>query len=245
MNKLTALTILLFLISCTNDNRMKIYTENYPPFNFMIGDSVCGTSTDILRLVMSDANIDYHLDMVDWSDSYEKTLNGKDIILYSMARTKDRENIFNWIGKVGTGRSLGFSKNNRVLTSSKPEIGIIKESNIHLKLVNDGIKFTESNFCENSERLVMALAIGKFDIICMDSITFDYNVRRLGYNLSDFIQDDRYSTEIVDYYIAASKKFDELNLRKIKRAYAKLDSLGRFENIRNKYSSNFDDGLVK
>ncbi|GGC86358.1 substrate-binding periplasmic protein [Vreelandella lutescens] len=78
-------------------------TEEYPPYNYLEGDRLAGTSIDLLQAML--AHTDTPLDRRNiryypWVRGYELALHRPNTVLFSTTRTASRESRFKWIGPI-------------------------------------------------------------------------------------------------------------------------------------------------
>ena len=99
--------LLLFFLSLFSSLYAEVYTvytENLPPYNFLREGKVQGRTTELLHkmLKQNGDTIQGKIHMGPWAKGYHAVLNTKNTILYSTAKTKDRESLFKWIGPIDT-----------------------------------------------------------------------------------------------------------------------------------------------
>ncbi|MFY8274712.1 substrate-binding periplasmic protein [Pseudoalteromonas sp. SSDWG2] len=112
-------TIVCFWTSISYANeKVYIVTEVSPPNQILINDSVGGSSTDIVRQIINEARIDAEFSIFPWARAYHLAHKTPNTLIYSMAKTPEREQQFHWIGKVGLFR-LGF-----VTLASRDDVSI-------------------------------------------------------------------------------------------------------------------------
>ncbi|XOV80413.1 MAG: substrate-binding periplasmic protein [Aestuariibacter sp.] len=75
-------------------------TEHLKPFQVVEGDNISGVATDIVRLTMDQANVSYVIEVHDWHISYARAMKEPLTCIYSISRTKEREQDFHWIGQI-------------------------------------------------------------------------------------------------------------------------------------------------
>lgn len=77
---------------------LNIYTEEFPPYQIRLSPkNVTGISTTLVKELLAEVNIPYKIHVLPWYRSYHNALKEKNSLLYSVARTKEREDIFEWI----------------------------------------------------------------------------------------------------------------------------------------------------
>lgn len=100
------------------------YTENYPPSNYLENDQLVGASVEILKLIWKDMGVpEQHIEVAPWARGYRNTLNKPLTMLFSMSKTKDRENLFKWVGPIFTDTHVLIA-----LTDFADEINTMEES---------------------------------------------------------------------------------------------------------------------
>ena len=119
-----ALLMLGSSLSCmaANVDKVKIYTENYPPYNMEVNGKPKGISVDILQAMfkqMKSKKTINDIKLRPWATGYKITLKKSNTMLFSMTRTKQREKLFKWVGPI-----------------IPTEIGIIAPKDRHIKIHN-------------------------------------------------------------------------------------------------------------
>lgn len=78
-------------------------TEEYPPYNYLDGDRIAGTSVELLQAML--AQMGTSLDKREiryypWVRGYELALQRPNTVLFSTTRTPSRESRFHWVGPI-------------------------------------------------------------------------------------------------------------------------------------------------
>lgn len=159
----------LFLIAgfSTNDTmattslenlKLTVLTENYPPFNMSIADKnfardaeIDGIATDIVREMLSRADVDYTMTLrFPWSKVYGLAVNGKDFAVFSTARLPEREDKFKWVGPLIENKYKVFAlANSKISIKSlsdlnKYKVASVKGHAVTSLLKKESIQFEES-----------------------------------------------------------------------------------------------------
>ena len=93
----------------SEDYRVILLTENFPPFNMAIDeknfardDNIDGISADLVREVFKRAGIGYNLSLrFPWDRIYRLTLDKPNYGLFSTTFTEERKPLFKWVGPIG------------------------------------------------------------------------------------------------------------------------------------------------
>ena len=128
-------------------DEIKIYTEEKPPNNFEGKNSkVTGISTEIVEEIFKKAKIKYSIEILPWARALDTASKRKDIGLYSLARTHDREDSFYWIGPLIKNDWTFFTRKNSKIKIQKLDdakkylVGVYKQSALSNYLLENGFK---------------------------------------------------------------------------------------------------------
>ena len=77
---------------------LKIISENNPPFNFVKHGKLTGSSMEIVREMLRRMNRTDTIQVLTWARGYNLALSQPNVVLFSTARTHQRETLFHWVG---------------------------------------------------------------------------------------------------------------------------------------------------
>ncbi|OHU88004.1 MULTISPECIES: substrate-binding periplasmic protein [Pseudoalteromonas] len=84
--------------SAFSQEKIDIYTEHFPPYQFLTErGEVAGGATTMVRLLMAQAQIDYQIHVLPWFRAVQQTHESNTALLYSLARSSEREQHYQWI----------------------------------------------------------------------------------------------------------------------------------------------------
>ncbi len=83
-----------------NAEKLTIYTEEFPPFNFTRSGKITGVSTEVVQKVMAEAGFKVTIKSLPWSETYKRAQKQENAFIYSISRRKNREKLFKWVGIV-------------------------------------------------------------------------------------------------------------------------------------------------
>ena len=78
-------------------------TEENAPFNFTEDGALKGIAVDLIVAAMKDAGSEVspaEIQVVPWARGYDAARNQPGTMLFSMARTQERESLFSWVGPI-------------------------------------------------------------------------------------------------------------------------------------------------
>jgi polar amino acid transport system substrate-binding protein len=105
-----AIYLFLVLIILTNvvcAKELTIITEESPPLSFKKENRFTGSSVEIVREILRRLNQPDNIQMLPWARGYNLLKTHPNVVLFSTARTKERENMFHWVGPLCISR-YGF-----------------------------------------------------------------------------------------------------------------------------------------
>ena len=151
----------------------QIVTEDFPPMNYEDDGGFKGISTDIVKAVMKRAGLPFNAALYPWARAYNMALKQKNVMIYSIAKTPERENHFRWIGPMYPfSESLfrlkkrGDIKVNSLEDAKAWRIGVVREYAVHQFLKGKGFKDDEELDPTSSQTLnLKKLFRGRVDLI--------------------------------------------------------------------------------
>ncbi|HET9644506.1 MAG TPA: transporter substrate-binding domain-containing protein [Burkholderiaceae bacterium] len=76
---------------------LQVVTEERPPRQMMQGDKVVGVATAKVRSILEAADIPHSLRLYPFARSFDMAKSTENVCIFSVARTKEREGLFEWI----------------------------------------------------------------------------------------------------------------------------------------------------
>lgn len=107
------LAVLGCLSVCQADEPIRVVTEELPPYNMTQNGVITGMSTEIVQAVFKEVGETAHIQAMPWARAYDLALNESNVLIYSIARTPEREGLFNWVGAIAPTRWFIYSLANR------------------------------------------------------------------------------------------------------------------------------------
>jgi len=112
------LTAAVLLLGCnvastvpTTSGGLRIITEEFPPYNFVDknGD-VTGQSTEIVQAILEKTDTQANIEIMPLSQGLAIAEKGPGVVIYSLNRTPQRENLFKWVGPIGFYEQAFYAK---------------------------------------------------------------------------------------------------------------------------------------
>lgn len=78
--------------------KLSVVTETWFPFNYFDNNNeIVGTSTELVKAILADANISYEINLYPWQRAFSYARTHKNTLIYSIFRTPIREDLLHWI----------------------------------------------------------------------------------------------------------------------------------------------------
>jgi len=188
---------------------LQIYTEAYPPLTFMDHNGeITGYGSDIVKEIMNKQHSIYNIKLSAWSNGYQLALDNPNFCLYTMDRTEIREDLFQWVGPIGTNTTWFYTK-----AGSNSSISSIEDAkNLNaIGTVNSWFStqylqelgFSNLVYENDPDVLTQKLMNGELDAFVCTDITFPEILAQAGYTYNEV--NPAFSLMASDFYIAFSK----------------------------------------
>jgi len=213
-----------------------VVTENYPPYNYEQADSIAGLSTDIVRQVLDRAGLSYKIELMPWSRAYGLATDEsrKNVLIYTIARTAERETKFQWLVQLsaGEGALIGrmeaspLPSRQELLTGDYKAVCVFDDAGCEtleaLGFTGDRLHKVPDNEFGSEIKLVDA---GRADFFIAHPAYLPHRLKQLGLPAEKFRKVISVNTGS-GYYLAASKSTEKRVVEVITQACRELRQEG-------------------
>ena len=168
-------------------------TENYPPYNYMANGQVQGISVDVLRAMWSEMGYpEQPIKVLPWARGYHLTLQKRNHVLFAMAKTETREDLFKWLGPIYSVKHvlIGLAgkdiKIRSIEEAKKYQIGTILKDVAEELLKAFGFDKRHLQSVSALEQSIQKLKIGRIKLIAYSEKAFWDYVKVQGYDQDKF-----------------------------------------------------------
>ncbi len=185
-------------------------TEEDPPYNFSGQNGQAeGFAVDLVREIQRRTGNSNEILILPWARAYNTTLNAPNCVLFTMARTVEREPLFHWIGPIleNSWVIIGRANQRPRLESlndarTLSAIGVVREFASALFLESQN--FTNLEPTTRNTQNVDKLRTGRIEAYVSSNHTWQSEIRSMGLDPSQFRV--LLSFHTIDLYIAFSKQ---------------------------------------
>ncbi|MBF0351321.1 MAG: ABC transporter substrate-binding protein [SAR324 cluster bacterium] len=242
--------VLMVLLTMLVDNglqaqEVEVVTTDFPPFQMQEDDKVIGITTDLVRAVIQKTGIRATLGLYPWNRAYERALNNPNILIYSIARTPEREPLFKWVGTIAPFNVYFWKLKSRtdiVLNdledAKKYKIGGVLSDVKTQYLIKKGFGTgTRIETVHGDHLNLQKLMTGKLDLLPFDDMTFPFKASAAGWDLSLIPAEKAlFLPEISsELYMAFSRGTEDALVDRFRKALEELKAEGVPEKIKENY----------
>ncbi|BDX06699.1 hypothetical protein MACH26_22200 [Planctobacterium marinum] len=237
-------------LAAQQTNDLTVLSTNYQPYNYQNNKrEPDGHATKMVQALLTEIRRSSSLAVSDieflpWARTYHLAETTPDTLIFSIARTPEREAKFNWIGKLlpmpvylykNAGRNdVVFDKlqrnevwavagvNNGAPTNCIEEMGY----RVVHKSANYEVQFK-------------MLDKGRVDLMVFDSISFAQEVKRLGYSNQQFAPFLYLPQCSYDLYVALNKDSNSSVVEAVQTAWQTLSDEGALEPFRAAFEETY------
>ncbi len=231
-------TLLLLLGACFNSPaaNLRIVTTDYAPYNTDHVGNQDGYSTRIVRALLAEAGLDAEIEFLPWARTYNTALTQPNVLIFSLARNKEREPKFNWIGKLLPMDTYLYKASDRhdiqikTLADTKHLlIGGINQGAPTQWLESQSLKLFKAS--ENSATNLNMLLKGRVDLLVFDPASLSVELKQANVALDKVVPVLYLPEPSYDLYLAMSKPSDPKLLTRVRQGFRRIVENGQYAKI--------------
>ena len=172
-----------------------VVTEEWPPYNYTNeqGEFV-GLATELLKEVLVEANIDYHIEVLSWSRAYKLAKENSNTLIFTIYNIENRSGDFQWICPfISThGVSVYVLKNRDDIKVSSLDdaknytVGSISSGVVFDLLMQNGFAVGKNlDLATDEIANIRKMFKGRVDIVIQEEEPFKLRVAKSGMAFSD------------------------------------------------------------
>ena len=163
MRKILIVLMLIF-VSLNANEKIKLMTEIFPPFQYKYKDKIIGINTDIVNAIQKQIKVNNKIEVYTWSKALNIVNNQKNTAIFSMLRTPEREHKYKWVGPLSSMKLVFFKK---------------KGSKITLNSIEDAKKVESIGVTEGVANFEMLSKQGFTNLVVLKNAEDEENIKKL------------------------------------------------------------------
>ncbi len=223
---------------------VKIVTEEFPPYNLTQNGTITGLSTEVVEAVLKEIKLQGSFQSMPWARAYDIAQSSENVLIYSIARTPNRETLFKWVGVIAPADWYLFSlqgknpKLNQLDDAKSRQIATVNQTAGEQFLVSKGFVIGQNlqssvKYEFNYEKL----KLGRVDLWVSNGLVAAYLARQAGddptkvlvpvYHLSDLSSNG--------YYMAFGPKTPDVFVDRFRLGLEAIKKNGTFDALKRKW----------
>lgn len=229
--------VFCFFIQATSfaKESITVFTEDFPPYNYLYQNILVGDNVEIVDRVFKELNFTPNYVVLPWARSYQMVLTTPNSLVFSMARNKEREHKFKWVGSLNGVETCLFSLRNTdhadvsSLDSAKT-FKVVTQLGGHISVLleREGFKQGENLFGSvNVASALKMLETGRTDLIGLPERVIYYYLQLQNRNPTQVIK-KQFCFDSTALYLAFNENTPDELVEKFRDALikVKLDMFG-------------------
>lgn len=166
-----------------------VVTEELAPYNMTVDGKLTGMGTEVVQAVLAELGEPARIQSMPWARAYDIALNTENVLIYSIARTQQREERFKWVGTIAPTRWYLFALpgtqfNLKSLDDARQyQIATVKEDVGEQYLIDRGFVVGRNLQSSNKyEHNYEKLKAGRVDLWISNELNAHYLVRQISGN---------------------------------------------------------------
>ena len=244
MKKLIILVVFCFLGIAENSYAQKIQllTENYPPFQIEeSGKPLSGFAIELVEAMRKYAGISEEIVVYPWARAYKVALRSPNTFIFTIARTKEREHLFKWVGEYFKATTAIYALKSRTdivinsLEDAKNYItGTPRGDAGAVLLENYGFNGEKHlHYLTSQDQAINLLCLERVDLNVNNDMGFLYTLREKNIDPKKFKK--VFIISQMPMGMAANKKTPDILVKKMRTALDKVKSDGTYRKLMNKW----------
>ncbi|TYT73788.1 substrate-binding periplasmic protein [Desulfobotulus mexicanus] len=258
MNRSFLLLICLMVLPLSSSAKtLEMLTDDFPPYSFQENGHISGICIDVIRNVFQDTAYDFHVQLFPFARAYAATRDGKNIFEFCVARTPEREDLFQWIGPVGPSYEglIALRKRKDISIESDEDMSAyliatviedVVDQHLSARQKELGLKLDKTSSYRQNMRKLMA---ERMDIWAGNIIAAFQLAKDLGHDPEELRVVYTFPDLYKDLYLVTGIKSDPELVEDLTRIFDNFVEKGNYEKIKEqfikKYTSGYFDGKAE
>lgn len=240
--KLKIILAFIMIVNLLQANEIKLMTEIFSPYQFKDKNgNLSGISIDIVKAIQTQIGDTSKVKLYPWARGVKILDKKANTALFSMMRTKTRENKYKWVGPIDELEIVFFKKKGSNITlNSVDDARKVGKIGVTRKVANHDIlsamKFKNLVvFGGSDDKNIRKLLKGKIDLWPYEKAAGLYNAKQLG-KAGEVIAIPNVVLFSGGLYIAFNKHTDDKIVQQWQNAFESLKKSGKVKEIMDKYN---------
>jgi len=219
--------------------------EELPPFHYLDENKKpTGVLVDIVQAMFEAENIEAHIKLMAFAPGYNLTLKDKNVFMFSLLKTPDRQAKFQWIGQTYNATAFLVGLKDRadikianLNDAKKLVVGTIRGYHSERFLKDEGFTLGNNLYLTvRYEQMWGMLFKGRIDLILTNFVALELEMKSIGLNIDDikpYIELHDFPGEL---HIATGLATPKATVLKLQKALQIIKTNGTYQKIMSKWN---------
>jgi polar amino acid transport system substrate-binding protein len=217
---------------------LTLVTETFMPYSYVERGQVTGYATELLAAALAHARIDYSVQIYPWARAFQMARTQPNVLIYSIVRTPEREDQFQWIAQIAPRSVYLFKLRSRhdIKAHTVDDLrryriaanrGDVVEEQLHQLGLN-------ADLAALDEASLRKLVAGRVDLMVASERMLKDLCLRIAVRCEQ-LERVMLMPGLGDYYVAASLETPAATVHALRAELDKLKSSGFMQRTADKY----------
>tara|TARA_R100001129_G_scaffold146478_2_gene107730 strand:+ start:183 stop:932 length:750 start_codon:yes stop_codon:yes gene_type:complete len=239
---LAALVAMVSVPTAQADEKLYLYTENFPPYNMSAtgraiehkGNAIDGICTEMVKAILNNTDLEYVIKLRNWDYGYNRALNKSNHGIFCTTYTEERAPRFKWVGPLSRNLWTVFAPPGTDLQIDRLEdtrgmlFGGYRNDVKTEYLIEHGY---EVSALDSDDLNPKRLELGQIDLWLADRLGGPYVASQQNVDGIEPV----FSFNDTELFLAINPETPEATVEKLNAGLKKVHESGMFEAIETKY----------
>ena len=242
------LSIICLMPTFVQAEEILALTEEWPPYTYTEDGKIMGVGTDIVQATLDKADIKASFKLYPWARSYKLASEGENILIYTIMKTAEREELFKWIGPILPPAEIFMFKLKtrddiviETLEDAKQyKIGVARNDSYHHLLLEKGFEDGKDLLVTSGEDIsAKNLLKGRVDLILGVELPITVRMQALGSSFDELEKVLLFKKMETGLYMAFGQNTSDEVVERVRAAFEQVKAEGIIEASIEKYIQKF------
>ncbi len=220
-------------------------TENHPPYNFINVQTknIEGLAVDVIKAMLVEAgDAENKIKMFPWARIYNMALTQKNVAIFSMSYTKERDPLFKWVGELHNSKSYLWKDSSRddITINSREDLSkykiVVQRNGGDHQIFKNEYGFEDNlHLVIDTQQRYKLIFRGRGDLFVETPFTLKWQLGR--YDYENRIEKVYFIPEFgASLNLAFSNETDDIVVNRYKKALTQIKQNGTYQTIIKKWT---------
>lgn len=218
-----------------------VFTEELAPVHYTVSGKLSGIATEIVQAIFREAGLRADIRSYPWKRAYQNALQDKDAFVYTINRTPEREELFQWIGPILPKRTYLYRLKSREDIEVTETADLKKYTTVVIlgyaltrTLETQGLRANKELIVTRTKKDQLQVFLkGRADLITGNEYTLARAMQDAGRSMADVVPVLLMSEK--GYYLAANRQMNPELVERLRLANAKVQQRGLVQRVIDRY----------